>query len=171
MNQIEQSGDRRGVELAGLRARHVDQFLDGLDVQRFRNREDHERVAYARRRDQGLRIVRQLVMQIGMAGECGCRGEQQRVIVIGLEERRDRDDAVAAGLVLDHHGFAPACRETVREQSGDGVGPAAGAERQDQFHRAGRPRLTLRGGRLKQSHQAQQDRESENRSAHGAFFL
>ena len=82
-----------------------------------------------------------------MHGEVAGRPEQQDVIVVGGQERLDRDDAVAAGLVLDHHRLAPFLRELLGEQPRADVGAGAGAERHDEFHRPGRPVLRLRAAR------------------------
>ncbi len=56
----------------------------------------------------------------------------------------DRDQAVAAGAVLDHDGMAaPACGQTVAQKTRSRISGAAGAERQDQPDIALRPGLGL----------------------------
>jgi len=63
------------------------------------------------------------------------------VLVVGAEEGRDGDEAVAAGTVLNHDWLAPALRQPLGEQPRSDVGPAAWPERQHESDRALRPRL------------------------------
>ncbi len=79
-----------------------------------------------------------------MHGEIAGRHVQQDVIVIRAQERRDGDDAVAAGTVLDHHRLAPALRQLVGEQTGADVDGSARSERHDEPDRPRRPSRRLR---------------------------
>ena len=103
------------------------------------------RVGGAHDRDEIGGIVGQLAVVERMHGEVARRPEQQHVVVIGGEKRLDRDDAVAAGLVLDHHRLAPLLRELLGEQPRADVGAGARAERHDEFDRPCRPVLRMRG--------------------------
>jgi hypothetical protein len=73
--------------------------------------------------------------------ERGARRIEQDVIVIGRGEGLDRDQPVGARPVLDHHRFAPLRAQPFAEQPGGNIGPAAGAERQDELDAALRPGL------------------------------
>src|SRR5215472_14491883 len=63
------------------------------------------------------------------------------MIVMRGDDRIDGDDAVAAGPVLDHDRLPPTLTQPIREQARADVGAAAGTERQNEFHRPGRPSL------------------------------
>ena len=78
-------------------------------------------------------------MQERMRGERRGRREQQHVIVMRGDERVDGDKGVTAGTVLDDDRLAPFAAEPVGEQASADIRTAAGAERQDQFHRPCRP--------------------------------
>ena len=75
----------------------------------------------------------------GCAMNDGGRRQQQDVIVLGADEGVDGDDAVAAGLVLDHDRLAPFLGQPVGQKPPADVGAAAGAERQDEADRPRRP--------------------------------
>ena len=79
-----------------------------------------------------------------MRGERARGGEQQGVRVVRAGERVDGDDAVGAGLVLDHDRLAPALGEMVAEQPRRDVLRASGPEADDEAHRPLRPDLCLR---------------------------
>ena len=83
-------------------------------------------------------------MQEWVHGEIARRHIQQYVVVIRAQKRRDRDNAVAAGPVLDHHGLAPELRQLFSEQSRADVGGGARSERHDEPDRSRRPGRRLR---------------------------
>ena len=85
-HQIGGAGDRGPVQLAGLRARHREQLAERFDVELRRRGERDQRGGDARDRREIARIVRQLVVQIGMRGERGRRAEEQHVVVVRADE-------------------------------------------------------------------------------------
>ena len=91
----------------GPRHRHEVRKRSELEGLR-RSQRDHDDRDGRDRQQVALRIIRQLVVRIGVGGKGGGRDEQQRVVVAGAGEDVDRDDAVAAGTILDHHRLAPA---------------------------------------------------------------
>ena len=107
---------QRGVELAGLRARKRDQLDERADLERGRHGDDQNRVGDADDRIEVARLVRQLLELERMDRERSGRREQQRVIVIGIDEGGDRHDAVGAGPVLDHHGLPPPPGQAIRKK-------------------------------------------------------
>ena len=133
--------------MPGAGARGLGEFLHVVVGRILLDREREDGVGGARDRDQIGRIVGQLAVVERMHGEIAGRPEQQHVIVVGGQERLDRDDAVAAGLVLDHHRLAPLLRELLGEQPRADVGAGARPERHDEFDRPRRPALRLRRGR------------------------
>jgi hypothetical protein len=66
------------------------------------------------------------------------------MIVVRTGERRDRQDGIAARLVLDHDRLAPFGRQPVCDQPRRDVDARAGSERQDEADVALRPGLGLR---------------------------
>ena len=85
-----------------------------------------------------LRLVGQLVVEIRMRRERRARRAEQDMIVVGRDERSDRDVAVAARPVLDHDRLAPKLRQLVGHQPRADVGSAAGP--------SGRIKRTVRCG-------------------------
>jgi hypothetical protein len=69
------------------------------------------------------------------------------VIVVGADERADRDDPVAAGPILHHDRLAPTRAQPIPYQSRTDVHAGSGPERQQEFHGALRPSLRHRGRR------------------------
>ena len=67
------------------------------------------------------------------------------MVVAGAGEDVDRDDAVAAGTILDHHRLAPARRKAFGEHPGGDIDAGAGTERQDEAHHT--LRIALRADR------------------------
>ena len=65
------------------------------------------------------------------------------MIVVGGEERLDRDQPVGAGTILDHHRFSPARRQPIRKQPRADIDAGAGTERHEEFDRPLRPGLRL----------------------------
>src|SRR3974390_403008 len=75
-----------------------------------------------------------MVMEEWVCGEGGGRREQQLMVVMRADEGIDRDNAVAAGPVLDHDGLTPSLPQPVRQQPRSYIGATAWAECQDEFH-------------------------------------
>ena len=74
-----------------------------------------------------------------MRGEGRGRREQQHMVVMRADDRRDRDEGVAARLILDHHRLTPLGRQLVGEHARRDVDAGAGAERNDEADRPRRP--------------------------------
>src|SRR5262249_24784558 len=89
------------------------------------------------------RVVGQLLVLIGMDDEAPARPPQERVIVVGGYDGLDRDHAVAARTVLDHHRLAPACLQAVLNKARADVGAGARTERHDEADRLLPPSLRL----------------------------
>src|SRR3954467_5618091 len=85
-----------------------------------------------------------------MADEVRGRPPEQRVVVLRLDHRVDRDDAVAAGAVLDDDRMAPHLRQAVGIEARTDVRARAGPERDDELDRLLRPRLRRRAERNRQ---------------------
>ena len=149
------------VELAGLGLRQRDQLGHRIDRQHLRHRDADDGVGHPRDRREVLGLVRPVLVHPRMRDERRGRRQQQDVIVLGADEGVDRDDAVAAGPVLDHHRLAPFLGQAVGQQPAADVGAAAGAERQDELDVARRPSLRLAGdGAASRAAQAKNARQS-----------
>jgi len=64
------------------------------------------------------------------------RAEEQHVIVACADKSIQRDQAIAAGAVLDDDRLAPTRAQPIGEQSRGNVGRAGGAEWQNETNRA-----------------------------------
>jgi hypothetical protein len=127
-------------------SRHRHEVTKRPELEGFRRCQRYHDDRDSRDRQQvALRIIGQLVVRIRMGGKGGGRDEQQRVVVVGGDEDVDRDDAVAAGTILDHDRLAPARGKTFREHPGGDIDSGAGTERQDEPHCT--LRIALRRGR------------------------
>jgi len=89
------------------------------------------------------------------------RREQQRVIVIGIDERGDRHDAVGAGPVLDHHGLPPPLGQPIRKKPRADVRSGSGPERNDEPDRTLRPALRVRDRERGQKGGGQGEKDAE----------
>jgi hypothetical protein len=76
------------------------------------------------------------------------------VIVVGGQHGLDRDHAIAARAVLDHHRLAPAGLQAILNKPRADIGAGARTERHDESNRLLRPSLCLR--------QRPRRRQSEN---------
>ena len=104
----QRAGDAGPVELAGLGLGVLHQVLHRIDVGELgRHRDADDGVGHARDRREVGGLIRPVLVHPGMRDERRRRRQQQDVVVLGADECADRDDAVAAGLVLDHHRLAP----------------------------------------------------------------
>ncbi len=137
------AGHRGGVELAGFGARALHELGDGLDLHRGRHADAEDGRGVARDRHDVGRIVGQLLVLERMDDEVAARSPQEGVVVVGGEHGLDRDDAVAAGPVIDHDRLAPFLLEPFLDQPRADVGAGAGAEGNDEADRPLRP-LSLR---------------------------
>src|SRR5262249_3906976 len=134
------------VELAGLRARTLDEVGQITDAQRCRHADRQHRRGEAGNRQNVVRVVGQLLVEVRVDDEVAARSPQERVIVVGGQPGLDRDDAVTAGPVVDHDRLAPARRQLLLDQAGADIGTGAGPERYDELDRALRPRGCLGQG-------------------------
>jgi hypothetical protein len=82
------------------------------------------------------------------------------VIVLGGDHRADRNEPIAAGTVLNHHGLAPTLAQAVGEQSGSDIDAAAGPECHQELHGALRPGLRRR--RRRRDNERKRGRQDEN---------
>src|ERR1700724_3341347 len=73
------------------------------------------------------------------------------MIIVGAHEGADRDDAVTARTVLDHHRLSPARAQPLPDEARPDVDSRAGSERHYEFDRTLRPRLFRRWRRRQQS--------------------
>ena len=76
-----------------------------------------------------------------MRGERRGRREQQNMIVTGADDRRDRDEGIAARPVFDYHRLTPLGRQLVGEHARGDVDAGAGPERNNELDRVLRPSL------------------------------
>jgi hypothetical protein len=144
--QVGRTGDRRPVQLAGLRLGHGQKIAERFHLERWRHTERNHGRTDARHRCEIARIIGQLAVQERMRGE-GRRGsEQQDVVVMGADKGIDGDESVTARPVLHDDGLAPFRRELFGDEPGTDVGARAGTERQHEFHRPLRPWRGLRHG-------------------------
>ena len=164
----------------GLARNSAGEFTQRIGRRGDRHGDADEGVGDARDRREILRLVRQVVVQKRMRGERRGRRHQQDVVVLGADEGGDADDAVAAGLVLDHHRLVPFLGQSVRQETRADIGAAAGAERQDEADRARRPslRLSLRLGPRGHDRHSKRDQNRERNggqrsmgAAHGSLRL
>ncbi len=133
-------GDARhqaGIELARIGARRLGKLADCVEGRVLRHRDHHDGVGGSHDRAQIVRIIWQLAVHNLVGGEVAGRNIQQDVIVVRTQERRDRDDAVAARTVLDHHRLPPLRRQFIGKQTGADVGGCARSERHDEPAPAG----------------------------------
>ena len=126
-----------GIELARIGARRLGELADGVVGRVLRQGDHHDGVGGPHDRTQIVRIIGQLAVHERMGGEIAGRHVQQDVIVIRAQERRDRDDAVAAGTIFDHHRLTPALRQLFGEQPRADIGGRARSERHDEPAPAG----------------------------------
>jgi hypothetical protein len=129
-------GDARhqcGVELAGLRTGARDQIRKRSEIHRCRHPDRNDGVGDARDRDDVAVFVGNLVVLVGVRREASGGREQQRVIVVGSDEGRDRHEAVAARPVFDDDRLSPARREPLGEQACADVGAGPRSKRHDEF--------------------------------------
>jgi hypothetical protein len=128
--EIEGTGNARPVELAGLRARQRNELRERSDFQGGRHGDGHHGVGHLGDRLEIGRLVRQIVMQIGVGGKRRGRSIQQHVVIVGANKCADGNDRVAAGTVLDDDRLAPARAEPIGEHARADIHAGAGAERQ-----------------------------------------
>jgi hypothetical protein len=64
------------------------------------------------------------------------------VIVIGVQKRRDGDNAVASRAILDHDGLRPQRLQSLGKNPRANVRAGAGAEGNNEFYRPPRPRCS-----------------------------
>ena len=164
-DEVGEAGRGRPVELARLLLRQRHQVLQRIEVERGRHRHGDHGAGDARDGDHVLRIIGQLVVEVGMGGERAHRRHQQSVIVVRAEETGDGDDAVAAGAVLDDDRLVPHRRELVGEQAGADVDAAAGPERDDEMHRSRRPGVGGEAGLCRQTGDGERGCEQQGAAA------
>ncbi len=105
----------RGIELAGLGPRQCHEVADGVDMELFRHRYRQHGDIDADDGHDVARIESWRAFVVEMNQKGAGRPEEQRVIVMGIDEGLDGDQPVAAGPVLDHHRLAPARAQPVGE--------------------------------------------------------
>ena len=134
---------RAVVELARVGLGVGDQVAHGLVLAVGRHGEEEVGLEQRQQRVEVLgRVVGQLLEQRRIGREVHVVEHDQVVPVLGAAlEGVDRDEAVAAGPVLDHHRLAPGARELVGHQARHAVRAAAHRERRDDAHRLGRELL------------------------------
>jgi hypothetical protein len=142
---------RSAIELAGLRARGLDQVVERFERKRGIGDENERQRADLGRR---LEIAHQQHRQVGaqrFVDGVGA-GREQHGVAVGLRPRHraQRGHAAARGLRVDQHLLAPGFREFLAEQSGHCVGTRTYHDE----HRAARKVLRVR-------------REGEQRHHHG----
>ena len=174
-HQIVGARHRRIIQLARRRFDLGDQFLDARNSEFGRHREHDQCIGHARDRHQILDAVGQLVVQQRMRGEGRGRREQQDMVVMRADHRRDGDDRIAARLVLDHHRLAPFGRQLVGKYARGDVDAGAWSKRNDEPHRPRRPRggLRERWRRAREQGGKRTKDQSEDRTPrgeHGCFL-
>ena len=113
------------------------------------------------------RIVGELAVERG-AGRLADMVQQQRVAVgVGLGDPAGAERAAGAADILDDHLLAQRPRHRLGDQTGHGVGRAAGGEGHDDGDRAGRI-IGLRGGRAGEEGKGRGD---QGQSAHSCLSL
>ena len=136
--RIAAGADRAVAQLARILLGVLDQLGNALDVevggghdQEFGNIDD------AGDCHDVLVVIRQLRRrQHGRDRIGGHVADHQRVAIrLGIDHFIDGDDAVGAGLVLDHEGLSGDLPQLVAEDAGHDVGCAAGSIGHDDLHR------------------------------------
>ncbi len=166
----ERAGAGRGVaELAGLRLGEAHELGECLHRQLPRRHEHERRAAdHADRREIPERVERQPRGQRLARGMGGGVGKPERVSVRRrLGDHIGADDRAAADAVVHHDLLAEPVPHFGRDDAGDGVGAAAGAERNHQPQRPVRPRggTAVRRGA---EHQRQNRQQKQNAAKCGA---
>jgi hypothetical protein len=171
--ELGDAGHETGVELAWVGARGLGEFLHRLVRRRLRNRERQDGVGGSGDGNEILRIIGQLAVYKRVHREVAGRREQEGVVVVGAEKRLDRDEAVAARPVLDHHRLAPYCRQLLGEQSATDIGAGTWSERYDKSDWSRRP-ILLRPGRRGRRYDPKKTEDEgkclDFRNSHGLFL-
>ena len=131
---------RREAHLARIGARVGDQLLGVLERRIQRHRRDQRRHAHQRDANDVLGgVVRQLVVQRGVAGKRGNHHAKGQTVGRGLGKLVYANDAVGAGLVLDDDGLAQRLLQADLQHACHLVGEAAGRVGNDDAYRLGGP--------------------------------
>ena len=131
--------NRSRIELAGFGARALNEIGERGDLHRSRNANAENGAGETRHRHQIGRVVRELLILKRVDEETPTRPPQERVIVVGRQHGLNRDHAIPARTVLNHHRFAPACLQSVLNNARTDIGAGARTERNDEADRPLRP--------------------------------
>jgi hypothetical protein len=134
------------IQHAGLGLGARDQLGQGLVLGVAGHHDERGRPHHHReRRKVGHGVIRQLLEQRHVHGQRGVAADEHGVAVGRRREHGlDGNEAVGAGLVLDHHGLAGELGELAAEVARRGVGAAARRKGHDELDGLGRK--FLRGG-------------------------
>ena len=145
--QIRCARQARIGKLIGLAPRELHQIVQRLDGKRRRDDNALKIINDVRYRQQ---VARRVIWEVCMhrridrhdAREC----EQQRVAIVGAQQRPNRQDAVSTGPVFHRDGLTPTLAQSFGQRARDRIGTAAGARSRDQADGSPRPPGSGRGG-------------------------